>query len=87
MKHTLGPWGIENDTINWLITKRLTPLLNVQSQKRKEHKTMNTYIIVDDTPDGIGTCQITAADVRTAIEQAVKIFGLDVENVLAVIKK
>jgi hypothetical protein len=48
---------------------------------------MSTYIILEDTPDGIGTVQLTAADVKTAIQDAVKIFGIDVANVLAVIRK
>jgi hypothetical protein len=56
---------------------------------QKEAKTMKTsiYIILEDTVDGISTNQVSAADVREAIDQAVKIFGLDVANVLAVIKK
>jgi hypothetical protein len=48
---------------------------------------MNTYIILEDTVDGISTNQVSAADVREAVDMAVKIFGLDVANVLAVIKK
>ena len=48
---------------------------------------MSTYIILEDTPDGIGTVQVSASDVRQAIKDAVKIFGIDVANVLAVIRK
>jgi hypothetical protein len=48
---------------------------------------MNTYIILEDTVDGISTNQVSAADVRQAIEDAIKIFGTDPANVLAIIKK
>ncbi len=48
---------------------------------------MNTYIILDEGPDGIATSVVTGNDVVEAVANAVKIYGLDVANVLAVIKK
>lgn len=48
---------------------------------------MNTYVIIDEGPNGIATSVATGNDVVEAIANAVKIYGLDVANVLAVIRK
>jgi hypothetical protein len=57
---------------------------------------MKTTVIIEQRGQGYistvqgrfgGGHQVSAADVREAVDMAVKIFGLDVANVLAVIKK